>query len=190
MRKSHWIAAGALLLSLSATAALAADGEPGKAGKYQSNMVNASADCTTPTEFTGGALPFAACPATDNPSCTFGDKGQAKVQAKAKDDVSLALKIKGLENCPDGTVLQAFASFKSTTNNCTVSGRCTTTSIPAFPIPGATCTVSGGGCQLKTTLNTLIPNLITPGENTAIELGTIGVGVGTVNVAVAGLLVP
>jgi hypothetical protein len=178
------------VFGLTATAALAADGEPAKAGKYQSNMINASGDCTTPSESTLGALPLPACPATDNPSCTFGAKGQAKVQAKAKDDVSLGLKIKGLENCPDGTVLQAFASFKSTTNNCTVSSRCTTASVPAFPIPGATCTVSGGGCQLKTTLNTLLPGIITPGQNTAIELGTIGVGVGTVNVAVAGLLIP
>lgn len=190
MRRIHWIAAGALALSLTASAAMAADGEPGKAGKYQSNLINASDNCVAPTETTLGALPLPACPAGDNPACTFGDKGQAKVQAKAKTDVALGLKIKGLENCPDGTVLQAFASFKSTTNNCSVSSRCTTASVPAFPIPGATCTVSNGGCQIKTTLNTLVPGIITVGENTAIELGTIGVGVGTVNVAVAGLLIP
>jgi hypothetical protein len=190
MRKIHWIAASALALSLTATAAMAADGEPAKAGKYQANMVNASADCTTPSESTGGALPLPACPAVDPAVCTFGAKGQAKVAAKAKTDVALSLQVKGLEACPDGTILQAFASFKSTTNNCTVSSRCTTASLPAFPIPGATCTVAKGGCKLKTTLNTLVPGIITPGENTAIELGTVGVSTGTVNVAVAGILVP
>jgi hypothetical protein len=190
MRKTHLIAAGALLFGLTATAALAADGEPAKAGKYQSNMVNASADCTSPSEATLGALPFPACPAVDPALCTFGAKGQAKVAAKAKTDVALSLQLKGLENCPDGTVMQAYASFKSTTNNCTVSSRCTTASVPSFPIPGATCTISKGGCKLKTTLNTLIPGIITPGENTAIELSTVGVSTGTVNVAVAGILVP
>lgn len=190
MRTTHWIAAGVLAIGLTATAVMAADGEPGKAGKYQANMINASADCVTSSETTLGALPFPACPAVDGPICTFGAKGQAKVQAKAKDDVSLAVKIKGLESCPDGTVLQASASFKSTTNNCSTSSRCTTISIPNFPIPGATCVVASGGCSIKTTLNTLVPGLIVPGENTAIELGTVGLSAGTVAVAVAGILVP
>lgn len=190
MRSSKWMMAGLLALGFAATAAMAADGEPAKAGKYQANVINASGDCTTPDRTTAGALPLPACAATDPALCTFGDKGQGKVAAKAKDDVSLQLQLKGLENCPDGTVLNATATFKSTTNNCSVPGRCTTQTIPNFPIPGATCTVSKGSCKLKTTLNTLVPGLITPGENTAIELGTVGVTTGTAAVAVAGILVP
>lgn len=194
MRRIQMVVAGALALGLMTSGALAADGEPAKAGKYQATLINASGDCATGTgtEVTGGALPFPACPATDMPGCTFGAKGQGKVAAKAKTDVALGLQLKGLENCPNGVVLQAYAEFKSTTNNCSVSSRCTTETLPIlFPIPGATCTVAKGGCKLKTTLNTLVPGLITPGENTAIELGTIGVGTGTAaNVARAGLLIP
>ncbi len=190
MRITHLIAAGALAIGLTATATLAADGEPPKAGKYQATVVNGVDDCTVPSESTGGATPFPACPMSDSDVCTFGAKGKGKVAAKAKTDVALQLQLKGLENCPDGTVLQATADFKSTTNNCTVSDRCTTLGIDNFPIPGATCTVAKGGCKLKTTLNTLVPGLITPGENTAIALGKIGVVSGTVNVAAAGILVP
>lgn len=188
MRKSVFVIA-ALAIGLAGTA-FAADGEPAKAGKYQANLINASDDCTTPSETTNGSLPLPACPAVDPGQCTFGAKGQGKVAAKAKTDVGLQLQIKGLENCPDGTVLQANASFKSTTNNCSVSSRCTTISIPSFPIPGATCTVAKGGCKIKTSLNTLIPGSVTPGQNTAIELGAVGITAGTVNVAVAGILVP
>lgn len=190
MRITHFIAAGALAIGCTAFAALAADGEPAKAGKYQANLVNGNDDCTAPSESTGGAVPFPACPASDSTTCQFGDKGQGKVAAKAKTDVALQLQLKGLTNCPDGTVLQATADFKSSTNNCTVSGRCTTLSVSAFPIPGATCTVAKAGCKLKTTLNTLVPNFITTGQNTAITLGKIGVVSGTVNVAAAGILVP
>jgi hypothetical protein len=73
-----------------------------------------------------------------------------------------------------------------------VSTRCTTATVPAFPIPGATCTVVNGGCKIKTTLNTLVPGLITVGENTAIELSTVGLTAGTaaVPVAVGGILIP
>ena len=192
MRSIQWIIAGALAIGLTAPAAFAADGEPKKANKYQSTLINASADCVAPSESTGGSLPLPACPSSDHAACTFGDKAQGKVLAKTKTDVALQVKLKGLESCADGTMLQAFATFKSTTNNCTSSSRCTTVTIPAFPIPGATCTVAKGKCQIKTTLNTLIPGIITPGENTAIELGTVGLGLsgGTVNVAVAGILIP
>lgn len=190
MRTTHWIAAGVVAIGLTANLAVAADGEPAKAGKYQATAINATADCTASDRVTNGAVPFPACATVDAAACTFGDKGSGKVAAKAKDDVYLSLQLKGLENCPDGTVLQATASFKSNTNNCSLPGRCTTISVASFPIPGATCTVAKGGCKLKTSLNTLVPNFIQTGKNTSIELGAVGVVAGTSAIAAAGLLVP
>lgn len=192
MRSTHWIAAGALAIGLTvAAAAFAADGEPAKAGKFQANLINQSDECTVPSETTGGALPLPACPYSDFSGCTFGAKGQGKVAAKAKTDVALQLQLKGLENCPDGTVLQATASFRSNTNNCSSSDRCTTQTFTNFNIPGATCTVAKGGCKLKATLNGLVPGIITTGQNTSIELHRVGVVTGTnAAVAAAGVLVP
>jgi hypothetical protein len=190
MRKIHGIVATALVVGLAATVAFGLDGEPKKANKFQATVINASGTCTSPTESTGGSLAAPACPATDAAVCTFGDKGSGKVQAKAKDDIYLSVKVGGLENCPDGTILQARATYSATTNDCTVSSRCTTITVPNFPIPGATCTVSKGKCQIKTSLNTLIPGAVTPGENTAVKLGDVGLVTGTSQVAVAGLLVP
>ena len=190
MRRIHLVGAGVLAVGLAATMAFGADGEPKKANKYQATMVHDSAVCTTPTESTLGGLPLPACPESSSATCQFGDKGSGKVAAKAKDDVALSLKIGGLENCADGTILQAYASFRTDTNNCSVSSRCTTFALQNFPIPGATCTVANGKCKLKTTLNTLVPGAITPGKNTSIILGEVGVMAGTTAVAKAGLLVP
>ncbi len=187
MRKIALIVAG---VCLSATMALGADGEPAKAGKYQATIINASGDCTAPSEITLGALPIPSCPATDAALCTFGVKGKGKVAAKTKTDVSLQAQLGDLTNCPDGTVLQMTASTKSTTNNCSVSARCTTVDLPGFVITGATCTVSGGKCKIKTTLNTLIPGAITAGENTALVIGEVAIISGTSNIAISGVLVP
>jgi hypothetical protein len=187
MRKIALVVAG---VCLSATMALGADGEPAKAGKYQATAINASGSCTTPTETTAGVLALPACPATDGPLCTFGVKGKGKLAAKAKTDVALQAQLGGLESCVDGTVLQLTADIRVNTNNCTISPRCTTVALPGFAVPGATCTVSGGKCKIKTTVNTLIPGAITVGDNTSIEVDGVGLTTGTVAVAAAGVLVP
>jgi hypothetical protein len=185
MRKLGFIVAG---LCLTATMALGADGEPAKAGGFKSSMVNAYPACTTPTETTGGSLPLPACPANDPPLCTFGDKGKAAASAKTKTDVAVQVQLQGLENCVDGTVLQAYANFTAATNDCTVSSRCNTVALSNLVL--GTCTVAKGKCKIKTTVNTTIPGAITPGQNTAITLNGVGVTTGTSAVAVAGVLVP
>ncbi len=190
MRRIHLVGAGVLAVGLAATMAFGADGEPKKANKYQATMVHDVAVCTANSEMTGGGLALPACPESSSTTCQFGDKGSGKVAAKAKDDLALSVKLGGLENCPDGTVLQAYASFRSSTDDCTVSARCTTVSLTNFPIPGATCTVAKGKCKLKTTLNTLVPGAISTGNNTSIILGEVGLMAGTTAVAKAGLLVP
>jgi len=185
MKKLGMIVAG---VCLTATMALGTDGEPAKAGGFKSDMVNAYPACTTPTETTGGSIPLPACPAVDPPLCTFGDKGKAKAAAKAKTDVAIQVQLQGLENCVDGTVLQAFANFTASTNDCTVSARCNT--VQASNLVLGTCTVAKGKCKIKTTVNTTIPGAITPGNNTAIAITGVGVTTGTSAVAVAGVLVP
>jgi hypothetical protein len=169
---------------------MAADNEPKKANKYQATLVNAYDECTAPSEVTGGTLPLPACPAVDpsGATCNFGEKGSGKAQAKAKDDVSLKLLAKGLENC-DGTTLQATATIQVTTNNCTVSSRCTTVTLENFQIPGATCLVDKGKCLIKGTVNGFAPGTLTPNENTNISLGSVGLQSGTTTVVTAGVLV-
>jgi hypothetical protein len=175
-------------------AAMGLDNEPKKANKYQATGVNAYAECTAPTGTTAGALPLPACVAVDSGTvCQFSDKGSAKFASKAKDDVSLSVKVGGLVGAfCDGQVLQATADIQATTNDCTAGAapRCSTVTLAGFPIPGATCTVAKGKCQIKTTVNTAAPGTIVPGKNTAIRLGSVALGTGTTTLVTAGVLVP
>lgn len=191
--KGFIITIGALALVASASFA---NDEPFKANKYQATAVNAWDACTAPSEMTGGSLPLQACPAVDSDSgtCNFGDKGKGKFQAKTKDDLKLQVLLKKLDAACEGLTLQALADITVTTDNCTVSSRCTTATIEDFPVPGGTCVVSKGNCKIKLEINDIIPGAITTGENTAIAIGAVGVQIGTApagdKVAVAGVLVP
>lgn len=192
MQKGIAIAGGVLLAStLVVTAAFGADAEPKKANKFQTTLVNAYDECTSPSEVTAGALPLPACPAVDSSggTCNFTEKGLGKVLAKAKDDIKLKILAKKLENC-DGEVLQAVASIQATTNDCTVSSRCSTVSLNNFEIPGATCLVEKGKCLIKGTVNGFAPGTITPGTNTAIRISGVGLNSGTTTFLVGGVLVP
>jgi len=192
-------------LALMVSTAWALDGEPKKANKFQSTLVNAYEECTAPSEQTGGALALDACPAVDSSAnqCAFGDKSKGKVQAKTKDDVTVQVLLTKLENC-EGEILCGFATARSTTNDCTVSGRCTAEDLVDFPVTaglsGSSCCVvdDKGKCKIKTTINSNNPaGTITTGENTAIAVfnvkvaiptNALGVVAGT-TVAYAGVLV-
>ena len=179
-------------LQLTALAAEAADGEPRKAHKAQATLVNAFEECTAPSEAMDGTLPVPACPAVDSSSgvCDFGPRGTGTVSTRAKYDLSVSLRLSGLVNCPDGTVLQMSSTNRITTNSCTISSRCTTVDLANFPLPGATCAVTNGKCKLKTTINTNVPGFITPFKNTAFGLGRIQIVLGSKAIAMAGVLVP
>ncbi len=192
MLKGLALVAGVLLSpALLVSAGFGLDAEPKKANKYQATLVNGYEECTTPSETTAGALPLPACPAVDSSggTCNFSDKGLGKVLAKAKEDVSLKILAKNLENC-DGQSLQAVASIKVSTNNCSVSARCTTVTLENFPVPGATCVVDKGKCLIKGTVNEFAPGTLTTGENTSIRIGTVGLLAGTASIATGGVLVP
>lgn len=195
MLKRVMIVGGAVLaIGFVVSTAMGADGEPKKANKYQATGVNGYDECTAPNQVTAGALPLPACTAADSDTiCQFSDKGGAKFAAKAKDDVALKIKAKGLEggSC-EGTVLQARASIQATTNDCTVDSRCTTVSLNNFEIPGATCKVEKGKCQIKGTVNGFAPGTISLNANTVIRIGAVSLGqVGsTAAVITSGVLVP
>jgi len=186
----------ALAMGFVVTAAMGLDNEPKKANKYQATGVNAYNECTAPTGTTAGALPLPACVAVDSGTvCQFSDKGSAKFASKAKDDVSLKIKVGGLidgSGTCDGTALQATATIQATTNDCTAGAapRCSTVTLADFPIPGATCVVAKGKCQINTTVNTAAPGTIVPGTNTAIRLGSVTLKDGANTVVTAGVLVP
>lgn len=187
------ITIGAVALAASVSFGL---DEPFKANKYQATAVNAYDACTAPSEFTGGSLALPACPAVDSDggTCNFGDKGKGKFQAKTKDDVKLQVQLKKLLPACEGLTLQALATITATTNDCTVSSRCTTVTVADLPVPGGTCVVDNGNCKIKLQLNDVLPGTITPGENTSIAIGAVGVQIGTApagsKAAVAGVLVP
>lgn len=189
------------VVALMASVSFGADGEPKKANKYIATLVNAWQECTSPSEATGAPLSLDACPAVDpsGASCNFlADKGKGLVKAKAKDDISVQVTLTKLENC-EGAVLCGFATARATTNDCTVSSRCTAEDQIDFPATAtACCTVEKGKCKIKTTVNTLLSGAIPTGENTSVALQEVrvaydGGGLGTVAgtaVATAGLLVP
>lgn len=192
MLKRIMIVGGTVLaIGFAVSTAMAVDNEPKKAGKYQASGTNGYNECTVPSETTAGALPLPACPAADSTAalCNFNDKGKAKLAAKAKDDVYLKLKASGIENC-ETVVLQATATIQANTNSCTTSARCSTVTLTNFPIPGATCTVADGKCQIQSSVNGAAPGTIVLGENTSIRIGSVALMAGTTTVVTAGVLVP
>ncbi len=195
MLKRTMIVGGTMLaLGFVVSVAMGADDEPKKANKYQATAVNGYDECLVPNQTTAGALPLPACPAADSHTvCQFSDKGSGKFAAKAKDDVALKIKVGGLidgSGTCDGSSLQMTATIQVTTNSCTVSSRCSTVTLNDFAIPGATCTVTKGKCQINTTVNTAAPGTLVPTENTAISIGAVKLLAGTAAVATAGVLVP
>lgn len=204
MRKVVVVLGGAFLgVTLLASASLAQRSDPTKANKFQSTLVTAYAPCTVPNDTTAGSLPLLACaPAVPGDDvCTIDAGGGGKVQAKADaaGDVALKAKIKGIANC-EGDKLKAYAGIRVTTNNCTSAnpGGCTTQD-QLFPVTAAgDCTIDGGKCGIKTTVNAeLGAGTLTAGENTSITLNGVqlvrstNVNGGTPGaVAAAGLALP
>jgi hypothetical protein len=174
-------------------------GEPDKAGKYQSEVVSAYNNCDigSVTTQTTGSIPLPACVAVENAplGCVLGPGSKGKIQAKAKDDISLKASIKGLTAACEGLTLALSTTMNLTTDDCLAGGRCTVLSAALDPfnlaVVGGTCLVEGGKCKIKTGVNEALPGTLIPGEQTSIEIKgvTLGISGGTA-VLSAGILMP
>jgi hypothetical protein len=191
-----------LVVGISASAALAqcAFGHPKKAGKFQSNFVQAFVSCgnpgpgsNSPNSTTEGGVP--SCKPPETFSAQSGNtstgwqwdplKGQAQVQFKSQKfsknpavtpsgstDLSVKLKVKGvLEGGGPANSTGALSTTARATFNDRMNGDMTVVDFPAgFPI-----TLTNGGGKIQTSADTLLNGISQPGlpNCTSIETVTI-----------------
>ena len=165
-------------VSLMASASFGRPTPPKKANKYQATIVTGVEACTVTNTTAPGLLSTPACDpvvASDN-VCQFGSagKGSGKVQAKAKDDIAIAVKLGGLTDTCNGESLCAVASVRTSQNGCLSSGDCSTVTQENLPLGVACCTVDKGKCKIKTTVNTALPGALVTGNLAEFTLGEVG----------------
>ncbi len=161
-------------------------GEPKKAGKVSLALVRDYAECVATNDSTAGALSLPAChPAVASDTTCFFDplKGAGSVSASVSGtpDVKIGFKTGGLSAGCEGLKLCLDATIQVTTDACTSGDPlgCSSTTFDFGPIlggfPGFCCTVLAGKCQVKATVNTIIPGAITSGDKVSISIRECGV---------------
>ncbi|HEY3095867.1 MAG TPA: hypothetical protein VGK05_03430 [Acidimicrobiia bacterium] len=185
------------VVGLVASSAFAMHNEPSKAAGLKGVLVTAYNACTSPNDTTTGALPLPAChPAVrSDPNCSFDVKGKGQFSAKVKaPDVLVAAKLQGLAANCEGKTLQLAATVRTTTDGCTSgdANGCTVQENPFttdFAIPGATCTVTGGKCAIKSSVNSAAA-ILTGGNHTGLQIFAITILDGSAKAFQSGLLDP
>jgi hypothetical protein len=159
-------AAVALGLSLVGTDAVA---ELIRAKRKIVAITTAYEPCTAPdTTNDSTARPACTAPLAADPVCRLGVNGRGKVVLRGiPDDVKFLARMDAIDPACNGETLQVRMSFRVTSNDC--SGQTCTMTDFVDQIMG-TCEVSAGTCRLETTLNGAVPDLITPTNQTHIEL--------------------
>jgi hypothetical protein len=199
MLKKVLFAGGVLVtVGLFASTSLARPISPKKANKYQATVVTGVEACSAANTTAPGALMTAACdPVVASDSvCQFTEKagkpkGGGKVLAKAKDDIKINVKVKGITETCNGETLCAVASVRTSTNNCASTGDCSTIPQPDLPLGIACCLVEKQKCKIKTTVNTALPGALVTGNSTEFIIGEVGLKRTGGGVAFrAGLLLP
>ena len=158
---------GGLLIS---GVALAGHNEPKEAKEFKTSLVRAFAACTAPNDFTlNPGLP-ACMPAIPEDSVCLIDPvngfGELLVQV-LNGDVKIQVIVDKMIGC-DGETLDAVATVQVTTDNCAFGADCTSVVVPDLPV--ASCVVSGGKCEIDTTVNTVMPGSFVVGDNVGIEV--------------------
>ncbi len=176
---------------------------PKKANKYQATLVQGVVSCTAANTTAPGVLATPACdPVVPNDdTCVYlidGDKfkGGGQAKSKAKDDVAVQVKLKGLDPACEGLTLCAVADVEASYDTCASSGTCTGERNEQLPLGVACCVVEKGKCQVKTTINAALPGALVNGVNTEFMVGRVGMlrttGGGTISgpAFISGLLLP
>ena len=176
MTTRHLASATILLSCLAAVRpAGATHDEPAKAKAMKVPLVTAYAPCTAPNTLTDGPIPALACapPVRSDALCGFENRGVGKALgvARANGDVRLVFTLQGLGPGCDGRRLCATADVRSTTD------RCQGFPCPAVDLVNVTtvsdsncCTVVGGSCKIRTTVNSEVIGTLEPGETAGLEV--------------------
>lgn len=195
MRKAMLtIGLGIAAVAVMATGAQAQFQFAKKANKFQATMVQAYAACTAPNDTTTGVLALPAChPAVPQDTvCGFDvsdplkPKGQGQLQAVVtgkgdKVDIKLQVKLQGLTSGCIGETLCITPFLRASSLGCASGdpGGCTTLEglTSPFALTGSGCGVvdSKGKLQIKTTVNTVIADLIPGGTHFTLDLARTGV---------------
>jgi len=151
--------------------AVASHIEPRKAKKYTTEAVTTYEPCLAPNDATPTIGIPACSPVVRSDSvCGFEPdigKGRFVGRVMSSGDIKLRGMVVGLSEGCEGEVLAAAVSVRITTENCSGGGSCTTGD---FQMPLGNCTVSGGSCRVSSTVNTVLPGALRPGENEAFEV--------------------
>jgi hypothetical protein len=180
-----------------AGAASAVYNTPSKAKGIKTDLVVAYS-CTAPnaTQFFAGAGVISACtppPPTTNTNTTnettFGPKGSANIAVSVgKGDIKVAIKAGDIQN--NGVPADAISLGAKADRVVATSGDCAPGVPPqAAPVPGTECSsqdisslftaifsipCTAGKCQLKTSVNTIVPGALSSGGVVQTEIGGIG----------------
>ncbi len=161
----------ALAIVLANGVALAGHNEPKQAKKFQSALVRAYAPCVAPNDATPNLVIPACSPAVAlDPVCGIDaseGKGSLQVTVLAQGDLKIKVNVTELTGC-DGETLDFVTSARLTTDNCAGGGDCT--AVDLIDLVVGSCVVANGKCKINTTVNTVIPGALTPGNNLGIEI--------------------
>lgn len=131
---------------------------PSKAKGLKGEMVKAFDQCTTGTIGPNSSNPPIVLPGctavVSDPGCGFGSKGAGKFSTGvSKTDIKVGVGLSGLDSGCEGETLFATADARVTTTDST-SGASTLSDLQGFPV--GSCTVVGGKCSVKTTVETFL----------------------------------
>jgi hypothetical protein len=147
---------------------------PSKAKGLKGEMVKAFDQCTTPTPANSSNPPVVlpGCSAVvSDPVCLFGSKGAGKFSTGvSKTDIKVGVTLSGLSAGCEGEALSATADARVTTTDSS-TGASTLTDLSGFPV--GSCTVVGGKCSVKTTVETFLgvgTNVFKDGQVVSIEI--------------------
>jgi hypothetical protein len=168
---SRTVAAVLACAVVAGNVALANHIEPERAKKYIVELVTTYEPCETPNDYTA-SLPIPACsPVVRSDSlCGFQpDVGRGKFVGKVryKGDISIKGVVRELDEGCEGESFSAVVAVRITTEDCVAGDSCTTGD---FEMPIGNCIVTDGLCRVRSSVNTLLPGVLRPGDNEGFEM--------------------
>lgn len=158
---------GGLVISAVASAG---HNEPKEATEGKTSLVRAFASCTLPNDATPNLGLPACTPSVPLDSVCgidpFDGVGEVLVQSIGGDVKIQAVADKLTVGC-EGETLGFVATVRMTTDGCTAGADCTAVDLT---LPIGSCAVSGGKCEIDTTVNTVIPGTFVGGNNLGLEI--------------------
>ena len=144
---------------------------PEEAEEFETSLIRAFAACTL--ENANDTTPNLGLPAC-SPSVPLDsvcgidpNEGEGEVQLQVvTGDIEIDVEVEGLTGC-DGETLSFVATTRVTTDGCSSGADCTAIDVS---LPAGSCVVSGGECEISTTVNSEIPGALVAGNNAGLEI--------------------